>query len=86
MIENNESISLQENWIHLMPNGSFESFDGALNKKEYGNWIYESKSKNLFIDGAGEKNDSEWQLEFKKDTLFFRSTSNDSYLVSLKHQ
>ena len=83
-IENNKSIDLTENWIHLKNNGTFESYDGNLKKKEHGKWTYQFREKELFIDGEEEKTDSEWTLSMKNDTLFFYSTSENLYLIAKK--
>lgn len=86
VVENENVIPLQENWIHLKPNGTFESYDGYLKKNEKGTWKYESKNKKLFIDAPGDKNDSDWRIELKNDTLYFQSIIDDSYLVSIKKE
>lgn len=70
VVENNESIDLIENWMHLKSNGTFESYDGNLIRSESGKWNYQFREKRLFIDGEGEKADSEWTLSTKNDTLF----------------
>ncbi|GAA4276554.1 lipocalin-like domain-containing protein [Aquimarina mytili] len=82
VIENSKSIDLVENWMHLKNNGTFESYDGALKKKESGTWRYQLDEKRLFIDGEGEEADSEWILSIKNDTLFFHSASDDVYLIA----
>ena len=84
VVENNESIDLIENWMHLKSNGTFESYDGNLKRSESGKWRYQFKEKRLFIDGVGEKTDSEWTLSTKNDTLFFHSTSDNLYLIAKK--
>jgi len=84
VVENNESVDLIENWMHLKSNGTFESYDGNLKKNESGKWAYHFKEKRLFLDGDGEKADSEWTLSIKNDTLFFHSTSDNLYLIVKK--
>ncbi|MEM7552111.1 MAG: hypothetical protein AAF363_20675 [Bacteroidota bacterium] len=84
VVENNKSIDLIDNWIRLNSNGTFESYDRDLKKNETGKWTYQSEEKRLFIDGEGEETDSEWTLSIKEDTLFFHSTSNNSYLIAKK--
>jgi hypothetical protein len=84
VVENNKSIDLIENWMHLKSNGTFESYDGSLKKNESGKWTYQVEEKRLFIDSEGEKADSEWTLSIKNDTLFFHSTSDNFYLVAKK--
>lgn len=84
VVENNKSIDLIDNWMHLKSNGTFESYDGILKKNEIGKWTYQSEEKRLFIDGEGEETDSEWTLLIKNDTLFFHSTSDNSYLIAKK--
>lgn len=79
VVEGNESIDLLDNWIHLKSNGSFESYDGELKKKEHGKWDYLPKEKKLLIDS---EEASEWNLSMKQDTLFFHATSDDIYLIS----
>lgn len=86
VVENNKSIDLIENWMHLKSNGTFESYDGNLKKNESGKWTYQFKEKKMFIDGEGEKGDSEWTLSMKNDTLIFTSTSNNLYLNAKKMQ
>ncbi len=83
-VANNESIDLTENWIYLKNNGTFESYDGNLKKNEIGKWTYQLKEKRLFLDGEGENADSEWILSMQNDTLFFHSTSDNSYLIAQK--
>ena len=84
IVENNESIDLAENWIHLRSDGTFESYDGVLDKIEMGKWVYQHKEKQLFIDGQEKDGDSYWHLSIKKDTLIFQSTSDKLYLVAKK--
>lgn len=84
VVENNESIPLIENWIHLKGNGTFESYDGDLEKSEHGKWRYSFKEKRLFIDAEGENADSNWRLSSRNDTLFFHSTTNNLYLIAKK--
>jgi len=84
VVENNESVDLIENWMHLKRNGTFKSYDGSVKKSESGKWTYQFKENRLFIDGEGEKADSEWNLSIKNDTLFFHSTSDNLYLVAKK--
>jgi len=84
VVENNKSIDLFENWIHLKSNGIFESYDGNLKKNENGKWTYQFGEKRLFIDGEGERADSEWILSIKNDTLFFHSASDNLYLIAKK--
>ena len=86
VVEKDESIALHENWIHFKSDGTFNSYDGDLKKNESGKWTYQSKVKSLFIDGEGEKGDSQWTLSMKKDTLIFKSPSNDLYLIAKKMQ
>ncbi|MGK0446886.1 MAG: hypothetical protein ACJA2M_000655 [Polaribacter sp.] len=82
VVEDNVSVDLMENWMHLKKNGTFESYDGELKKVEYGKWEYQSKDKKLFIDGVGEDGDSQWSLSLRNDTLIFQSTSDNLYLIS----
>lgn len=84
VVENNKSIDLIENWMHLKNDGTFESYDGDLKKMEYGTWNYTPKDKRLFIDAKGETGDSHWNLSIKNDTLIFKSTTDNLYLVSKK--
>lgn len=84
VVEDNESIDLMENWMHLKSNGTFESYDGELKKIEHGKWEYESIEKKLFIDGTGDEGDSHWRLSLRNDTLIFESTSDKLYLISKK--
>lgn len=84
VVENDESIDLIENWMHLKSNGTFNSYDGTLKKNETGKWTYQLKEKILLIDGEGEEGDSEWILSTKNDTLFFHSTSNNLFLIAKK--
>lgn len=84
VVENNESSELNENWIHLKSDKTFKSYDGELKKNESGTWTYQVKEKRLFIEG--EKGDSQWTLSMKNDTLIFKSTSNNLYLVAKKIQ
>ena len=81
VVEHDTTIDLVDNWIMLNKDGTFESYDGNLKKKEVGKWMYDPKSKRLVIDGAGETNDSEWTLARKQDTLFFHATSGNMYLI-----
>ena len=81
VVENNESINLIENWIHLKNNGTFESYDGNLKKSESGKWAYQFKEKKLFLDS---EEDSQWTLSMKNDTLIFYSTSDNLYLIAIK--
>lgn len=82
VVEDNVSIDLKENWMHLKNNGTFESYDGELKKIEQGKWKYQSKGKKLFIDGVGENDDSHWSLSMRNDTLIFQSISDNLYLIS----
>ena len=84
VVENNKSIDLIENWIHLKSNGTFQSYDGNLKKSERGKWTYLFDEKRLFIDGEGETGDSHWNLSMKNDTLIFHSTSDNLYLIAKK--
>ena len=84
VVENNTSINLNENWMHLKNDGTFKSYDGDWKKTEIGKWEYEINDKKIFIDGNGEEGDSFWYLTIKQDTLIFQSTSNDSYLIAKK--
>ena len=84
VIDNNKSVDLIDNWMHLKSNGTFESYDGTLKKSENGRWTYNLKEKTLFVDGAGEGSDSEWILSTANDTLFFHSTSGNLYLIATK--
>ena len=84
VVEGNQSIDLMENWMHLKEDGSFESYDGALKKKESGKWTYTSETKQLFIDGEGNKGDSHWRLSLQTDTLLFHSITDSVYLISKK--
>ncbi len=84
VVEGNNSFDLNENWMHLKSNGSFESYDGDLKRLEHGNWKYHAEGKRLLIDGEGESGDSQWDLSVRNDTLIFRSVSGDLYLVAKK--
>jgi hypothetical protein len=84
VVEDNVSIDLMENWIHLKSNGTFESYDGGIKKIEHGKWEYQPRGKKLFIDGTGDEGDSQWSLSIKNDTLIFQSTSDNLYLISKK--
>ena len=83
IVENNDTVDLVENWMHLKSDGTFESYDGELDKKESGKWTYQPKEKLLYIDGQGEE-DSEWILSVENDTLFFHSKSDNLYLIAMK--
>lgn len=84
IVENNVSIDLMENWMHLKSDGTFESYDGASKKTEQGIWEYQSKEKIISIDGQGEDGKSHWSLSMKNDTLIFESTRDNLYLISKK--
>lgn len=84
VVEHDVTMALDDNWIALKGDGTFESYDGALKKKELGNWTYDHRSKKLSIDGTGKANDSEWTLTMKQDTLFFHATSSKVYLIAKK--
>lgn len=84
VVEDNESIDLMENWMHLKSNGTFESYNGELKKIERGKWEYKSKEKILVIDGPGEEGDSQWILSIRNDTLIFQSISDNLCLISKK--
>ena len=84
VVENNKSIDLIENWMHLKDNGTFESYDGTLKKTENGKWVYKFNEKKLLIDGEGKEGDSEWILSTRNDTLFFHSTTDNLYLIAKK--
>ena len=84
VVEQDTTIDLEDNWILLHKDGTFQSYDGAINKEEVGHWMYDHKSKRLVIDGNGETADSEWTLTIKQDTLFFHATSGNMYLIGKK--
>lgn len=84
VVENNKSIDLIENWMHLKNDGTFESYDGHVKKMEYGTWSYTPEDKRLFIDANGEAGDSQWNLSIKNDTLIFKSTTDNVSLISKK--
>jgi hypothetical protein len=82
VVKDNASIDLIENWMHFKNNGTFESYDGELKKIEHGKWKYQSNGKKLFIDAAGEDDDSHWSLSMRNDTLIFQSISDNLHLIS----
>ncbi len=84
VVDQESTIDLVDNWIMLNSDGSFESYDGALKKKEVGNWSYIPKSKKLIIDGAGDTADSVWTLTRKQDSLFFHGIPGKVYLIGKK--
>jgi len=84
VVENDESIRLIDNWIHLKVDGTFTSYDGELEKKENGNWHYENKTGELIIDGNEDSEDSRWYLQTKNDTLIFKSNNKTTYLYAVK--
>jgi len=84
IVEDEVSIDLIDNWMHLKSNGTFESYDGELKKIERGKWTYQPEEKILFIDGVGKEGDSYWSLSIKNDTLIFKSTSDNLYLISTR--
>ncbi len=84
VVENNASVDLIDNWMHLKSNGTFESYDGDLKKHEKGRWTYQLDEKRLFIDGEGDTGDSQWDLSIKNDTLLFHSITNNLYLIAKK--
>ncbi len=84
VVENDTSINLIDNWIQLKKDRTFESYDGSLKKSERGKWTYRSDEKRLFIVGNGATANSEWILSIKNDTLFFYSTTDNSYLIAKK--
>ena len=86
VVNDNESVDLIDNWMHLKSNGTFESYDGNLKKSESGTWTYQFREQRLFINGEGENADSEWTLSTKNDTLFFHATSDNLYLIAKKIQ
>ena len=84
IVENNQSVDLIENWMHLKPNGTYDSYDKTSKKSESGKWTYKPKEQTLLIDGEGEEGDSQWTLTTKNDTLYFHSTSSNLYLIATK--
>ena len=84
VVENEQSTDLVENWMHIKSDGTFQSYDGVLDKKESGRWTYLSKEKIIYIDGEGEEGDSEWVLESSNNTLIFHSTVSQLYLIAKK--
>ena len=83
VVDHNKTLELEDNWMHLKADGTFESYDGAISKKETGIWIFHPKHKSLIIDGSSEKeDDSEWMLSVRNDTLFFSSKMDDIYLIA----
>lgn len=65
-------ISLNDNWINLKSDETFNSYDGESNKDESGSWSYSLNDKKLYINSdSGEKNDSEWFIHTTNDTLIF---------------
>lgn len=84
VVEENRFIDLDENWMHLKSNGTFNSYDRISKKSESVKWTYQFKEKKLFIDSKGEEEDSEWILLARNDTLFFHSTSGNLYLIAKK--
>ncbi|NNF35794.1 MAG: hypothetical protein HKN68_16920 [Saprospiraceae bacterium] len=85
VVNDNDTIDLDDNWMHLKEGGIFESYDGALKKNESGKWTYQTADKILFIEGEGEEGDSEWMISMQSDTLFFHSTSSALYLIAMKY-
>ncbi|MEX0288214.1 MAG: hypothetical protein AB3N14_03815 [Flavobacteriaceae bacterium] len=85
VVEDNKTLKLEENWMHLKADGTFDSYDGAVNKSETGLWVFNPKSKGLTIDGSsGSEDDSEWIVSLRNDTLFFSSKVGDTYLIAKK--
>ncbi len=84
VVEDNNSFDLNENWMHLKSNGTFESYDGDLKKLEHGQWNYQAEKKTLLIEGEGESGDSQWDLSIRNDTLIFQSVSDNLYLIAKK--
>ncbi|WP_323788108.1 hypothetical protein [Psychroserpens sp.] len=84
IVENNKTTDLKDNWMHLKDDGTFESYNGTINKTETGKWTYQPTKKELFIDGPGENGDTFWYLLLKKDNLIFQSTTKNSYLIAKK--
>lgn len=84
VVENEQSTDLIENWMHIKSDGTFHSYDGVLGKKESGRWTYTSIEKKISIDGEGEEGDSQWFLIKSNDTLIFRSTTTQMYLIAKK--
>ncbi len=83
VVEDNKTLKLEENWMHLKADGTFDSYDGAINKSETGTWNFHPKSKKLTIEGnSGKEDDSEWILSVRNDTLFFSSKMEDIYLIA----
>ena len=47
VVENNKTVELVENWIHIKSDGTFESYDGNLKKNESGTWTYQFERKKI---------------------------------------
>ncbi len=80
VVENDAAIALEDNFMHVKRNGTFNSYDGSLNKHETGTWAYRDDKKILIIDG--EDDDSKWKLSLRNDTLFFHALSGNLYLIA----
>ncbi len=83
-LEQNESVDLPDNWMHLKDDGTFESYDGNEKKNERGSWTFNSEENKLLIDGEGEQADSEWILSLRNDTLIFHSEANNLNLIAIE--
>lgn len=84
VVKNDDSVALNENWIHLKRDGTFESYDGDLEKEESGKWTYQNEERKVFIDGEGETGDSQWNLSRRNDTLIFESKRDTLFLIATK--
>lgn len=85
VVENDQSIELNDNWMHLKSDGTFNSHDGDSDKNENGKWTYIENEKVLYIDdGSGNSDGSEWILSFKSDTLIFSAKKDSLYLIAKK--
>ena len=85
VVENDQSIDLNDNWMHLKSDGTFNSYDGDSDKKEKGKWTYSVSEKVLYIDGdLSNSDDSEWIMSFKNDTLFFSAKKDKLFLIAKK--
>ena len=82
-VEGDETISLQENRMHLKSDGTFSSYDGEQKKSENGRWSYEQQTRTLFIYGESDSEDSAWILSFTGGTLILQSTDSAIYLKAV---
>ncbi|MEP7266345.1 MAG: glycoside hydrolase family 43 C-terminal domain-containing protein [Saprospiraceae bacterium] len=60
----------QNRWIQFNKDGTFLS-DGDPFGKNTGRWKLDNKDSQLLIDSEVDDDDSEWKINFKKDTLIW---------------